>query len=103
MSSGAVFAGRTLAQRFPSFQAGMLDRGSRHVSDRRGQFIDSAEPFRRNGVRSGLVGPVCPEFAQLVAVLPGREFEPAPAGAKEAALIGETQHVGRLRDRDEAG
>src|SRR6266478_1709613 len=37
---------------------------------------------------------------QLAAVLPGREIEPAPAGAEEAALVGEAEQVGRLRERE---
>jgi len=36
---------------------------------------------------------------QLIAVLPRREIEPAFAGTEKTPLIGETQHVGRLRKR----
>ena len=36
---------------------------------------------------------------QLAAVLPGRKVEPAPAGTKETALIGEAEQIGRLRQR----
>jgi hypothetical protein len=36
---------------------------------------------------------------QPIAVLPRREIEPAFAGTEKTPLIGETQHVGRLRKR----
>ncbi|HWX27462.1 MAG TPA: hypothetical protein VNZ53_08505 [Steroidobacteraceae bacterium] len=36
---------------------------------------------------------------QLAAVLTGGNVEPAPAGAKETALIGEAEQIGRLRQR----
>src|SRR5208337_2128731 len=37
---------------------------------------------------------------QFAAVLPGREVEPAPAGAKETALVGKAKPVGGLRERE---
>ena len=37
--------------------------------------------------------------SKLAAVLPGREIEPALAGAEEAALVGEAEQVGRLGER----
>src|SRR5262249_36325754 len=36
---------------------------------------------------------------QLIAVLPGRDLEPALAGAEEAALVGVAQKIGRLAQR----
>src|SRR5262249_37611549 len=37
---------------------------------------------------------------QLAAILPGREVEPAFAGAKEAALVGKAEQVGGLGQRE---
>jgi len=36
---------------------------------------------------------------QLAAILAGREIEPAPAGAKEAALVSKAQQIRRLSER----
>ena len=36
---------------------------------------------------------------QLIAILPRRHLEPSPAGAEEAALVGKTQQVGGLSQR----
>jgi len=40
----------------------------------------------------------CRVPVQLAAILPRRQIEPPPAGAKEATLVGEAEKIGRLRE-----
>src|SRR5262245_50414840 len=47
----------------------------------------------------GCAGALRRVLVQLVAVLSWREIEPAPAGAKKAALVGKAEQVRRLGKR----
>src|SRR6516225_9633691 len=54
---------------------------------------------RRVETRTALKSATRCKPVQLSTILPRRELEPALAGAKETPLIGETEHIGRLRKR----